>query len=418
MGLLDGFDLTDPKTLGLLQAGAQMMAMSGRSNQRSNLGQILSGGLSSGMNAYGGAIKAQQQQAEEQQQAEMRKMQMDELRRKTALDETVRGIYKKNFSDGSSAANPEWSFMDASKAATSGSAYDKPQYITKPAGLDLQKTALDLQGAGAYEQGMALQKQLRGENYKLGKDESLYDANNKLLASGVSSIPKKELKDGYIVQGEDGQWKIDPVLYQAHVNAKKAGATSVNVGKDNLGLKPIDRFNMEGKLSDDYRAETKLDQGVLSAASKIKTSLSKPGAIADQATIYSFAKMLDPEGAVREADYAAIMNTAGVGDRVKNYVQKLQTGEVLSDTQRKEMLDVMSRFESVASNRISNIRSNYSPRAESYNLDPNKLFMDAKKVNAAIDLPPNPTASTLQKGAVYNTPRGLAKWNGMAFVQE
>jgi len=74
----------------------------------------------------------------------------------------------------------------------------------------------------------------------------------------------------------------------------------------------------------------------------------------------------------------------------------MQTGEMLSPNQRKEMLDVMSRFEQVASSKIANIRNNYSERARSYNLAPEKLFMDAKKETA-----PAPQKTVVRTGT-YN----------------
>lgn len=359
-GLLD---FEDPRTMGLLNAGLGIMAQAGDTSRQFGLGQALASGLGTMQQTQLQAEMLKRQKAQEDLQMQMKTLQADEIKRRYAMDNAIRNEYKNAYT---------------------------------PDGLNLASLPNKLMGIGAFDEGLALQKQLRGENYKLGKDESLFSPDNKLIATGATTAPKRELKEGYITQDENGNWVIDKTLYEAHVKAKKAGATSVNVNKDNLGLTPSDRFNMEGKLSDDYRGETKTDQGVLSAVSKIKTSLSKPGALADQSAIYSFAKMLDPEGAVRESDYAAVMNTAGLEDRVKNYIQKMQTGEMLSPNQRKEMLDVMSRFEQVASSKIANVKNNYSERARSYNLAPEKLFMDAKKEVAA------PAQKTVVRTGMYN----------------
>lgn len=167
---------------------------------------------------------------------------------------------------------------------------------------------------------------------------------------------------------------VNRPLVAARKEIGKASATSVNVSTDNLGLKPKDRFEMEGKLADDYKATTKLDSGVLAATRKITTALGKDGALKDQAAIYSFAKMLDPEGAVRESDYAAIANTAGLLDRVRNYVQRLQTGEQLTPQQRTEMLDVAQAFDQVAQQRIAAAQESYSEQARAYNLRPEAVF--------------------------------------------
>ena len=200
-----------------------------------------------------------------------------------------------------------------------------------------------------------MEQQQKGQDYQLR-------ANNELI-------------------GADGQ--VNQPLLRAKTQVARAGASNVTVQPDNLGLKPKDRFEMEGKLADDYKASTKLDSGVLAATRKITTALGKDGALKDQAAIYSFAKMLDPEGAVRESDYAAIANTAGLLDRVRNYVQRLQTGEQLTPQQRKEMLDVASAFDQVAQQRIAAAQESYAEQARTYNLRPEAVFGASARQDSA-----------------------------------
>ena len=118
----------------------------------------------------------------------------------------------------------------------------------------------------------------------------------------------------------------------------------------------------------------------------------------DQAAIYSFAKMLDPEGAVREADYAAIANTAGLADRVRGYLNRLATGEQLNPTQRAEMLGMMSAFEAVATKRVNAAKADFSSQAERYNLRPDAVFSGSAK---------NDPASTEQ---APGTPKPTKRW--------
>jgi len=157
--------------------------------------------------------------------------------------------------------------------------------------------------------------------------------------------------------------------------AGRAGPTNVTVMPDSLGLKPKDKFEMEGKLRDDYVKQTDTDNKIVAGGQKLRSILSgDPTAMQDQAAIYSFAKLLDPDGAVREADYAAIMGTTGLVDRVKNSIQRLQNGQALSPTQRKEMESVLDKFDAVAKKRIGVAQKSYSGRAKMYNLDPNAVF--------------------------------------------
>jgi hypothetical protein len=164
-------------------------------------------------------------------------------------------------------------------------------------------------------------------------------------------------------------------------------STTVNVG-DNLGLKPKDRFEMEGKLSDDFLKATALDRNVLTSASKIRTALGLDGALKDQAAIYAFAKGLDPEGAVREADYAAISNSAGLIDRVRNYSNMLLKGERLTPTQRQEMVNFASAWEKVANSRIQSQRSRFSSQAQRYNLSPEAVLDPNNNANSGWSITP------------------------------
>jgi len=169
---------------------------------------------------------------------------------------------------------------------------------------------------------------------------------------------------------------------------KRAGATNLSVNTDNLGLKPKDRFEMEGKLADDYMKATEGDRKILGAVSKIKTALDQNGALKDQAAIYAFAKTLDPDGAVREADYAAIANSAGLIDRVRSYTDRLLKGEKLSPAQRQEMLNLGTAWEKVAASRIGPQRSRYTDQAQRYNLNPAAILDPQNNVNNGWSITP------------------------------
>lgn len=195
-----------------------------------------------------------------------------------------------------------------------------------------------------------------------------------------------------MIPGPDGTFVPNRPLIGAKKEIGAASSPKVNVNTDSLGLKPKDRFEMEGKLADDYKAVTKLDNLVLSATSKIKTALAQPGAIKDQAAIYSFAKMLDPDGAVREADYAAISNTAGLGDRIMSYIQRMKTGEQLTPTQRQEMLQMMEAFEGVAKGRIAAAQDDFGSQARQYNLRPDSVFSGSRTGGPAKPAGPKPSA--------------------------
>jgi hypothetical protein len=170
---------------------------------------------------------------------------------------------------------------------------------------------------------------------------------------------------------------------------KRAGATNLSVNTDNLGLKPKERFEMEDKLRNDYVKATGDDQAIMTTAADIKNILAQPGSLKDQAAIYKFAKALDPQGAVREADYAAIVKTAGGLEYLQNLANKALTGEQLSPGQRKQMADVTAAMARVAEQRIGRQQKTYGSRAKMYNLTPENVFStEASKGDGWAIVPP------------------------------
>lgn len=164
MGLLDNFNFDDPRTMGLLQAGLGVMAQAGDTSRPYNVGQALSGGL----NAYTGSIaaakKQKQDELEYKQEQEVRQMQMNEMRRKSQMEEAIRGQFQKAYQVGGKTVNPDWAFKDTFGGTPSG----QPQYIDKPEGMDQQALMKGLYGIGAHEQAMDVQSKLAKQAEEFG----------------------------------------------------------------------------------------------------------------------------------------------------------------------------------------------------------------------------------------------------------
>ena len=232
---------------------------------------------------------------------------------------------------------------------------------------------------GALDQGMRLHGALnpspKFETVAPGSSMYRMGANGPELAmtapkpiepkSLPSAVQEYEYAKGQGYKGTFEQWDTA---------RKRAGATSVNVNADNLGLKPKDRFDMEQKLSADYQKATVTDRAIVSTAQDVENILKQGGALKDQAAIYKFAKALDPEGAVREADYAAIVRTAGGLDYVQNLFNRALTGEQLSPKQRGEMSSLMNSMAGVAKQRITKQQKTFGGNAKMYNLEPSNVF--------------------------------------------
>lgn len=182
---------------------------------------------------------------------------------------------------------------------------------------------------------------------------------------------------------------------------------------------------MEQKLSADYQKATTTDRAIVSTAQDVANILKQGGALKDQAAIYKFAKALDPEGAVREADYAAIVRTAGGLDYVQNLFNRALTGEQLSPKQRGEMSSLMNSMASVAKQRISKQQQTFGNNAKMYNLQPSNVFQaseDAPLPEAAQSqsaaMPSLPPAQAHKGRTIRDTATGkMLQSNGMSWVE-
>lgn len=76
--------------------------------------------------------------------------------------------------------------------------------------------------------------------------------------------------------------------------------------------------------------------------------VSSPNAIGDVAVVVNFLKTIDPSSVARETEVAGVENARGIVSSVGNYFNKLQTGEKLSKSQRKEIASVANILSRVA----------------------------------------------------------------------
>jgi len=213
---------------------------------------------------------------------------------------------------------------------------------------------------------------------KLGANERLLEPKTNRVLVDAMPDPAKMSPVAQLMSEMNALPPGDPrrAIYQNAISKATTHqpGTTVTVQPDSLGLKPKDRFDMEQKLATDFTAATKTDRGIVSVSSDLNNILKQPGSLKDQAAIYKFAKFLDPDGAVREADYAAIVKTAGGLDYVKNMFNKAMTGEQLGPKQRAEMDSLVRSMAGVAQTRINGFKKRFGANARMYNLDPDNVF--------------------------------------------
>lgn len=377
MGLLDnvlGTSWDDPKTMATLQLAGGLLGGQGNTMQR----------LALGLNAYGatmGAAKRAQQEEEERKaimaqralQARMLEAQFadqqrarQEAQRQAELEERFR----------LNIPSPQGQALQAlgtDASPTLANAARMPQVDPRNQFLF---EALQARQIKPMEYLTSTQKDQTP--IKLGANERLLDPRTNRVLVDAMPDPAKLSPVAQLMTEMNALPPGDPrrAIYQSAITKATTHqpATTVTVQPDNLGLKPKDRFEMEQKLGTDYTNATKQDRAIISTAQDISGILQQGGALKDQAAIYKFAKALDPDGAVREADYAAIVRTAGGLDYVKALFNKALTGEQLSTNQRAEMSRLMQSMAAVAQARVDRAKERFGANAKLYNLNPDNVF--------------------------------------------
>ena len=163
--------------------------------------------------------------------------------------------------------------------------------------------------------------------------------------------------------------------------------------------------DVEMKLSDDYRTESKGFAETSSAMKKvlsaIETADKNPGSALAAGT--AFMKILDPNSVVRETELGMALNASGWFDRATNYVNTLKNGRIMTKEQQKNLREAANALFEEAKASQMEIDGAYRRRATDYGANPDRVIVDrgqnkpAQKPIAA--LPPGVAAALAKHGA-------------------
>lgn len=120
---------------------------------------------------------------------------------------------------------------------------------------------------------------------------------------------------------------------------------------------------------------TKSTQDVAVAYEKVKSSSAEPSAAGDLSLIFNYMKMLDPGSVVREGEFANAQNAAGVPDRVRNWYNKLMSGERLNPTQRQDFTKQAENVFKSQMEQQKRFNKNYETLSEQYGVGSDKVVL-------------------------------------------
>ena len=133
-------------------------------------------------------------------------------------------------------------------------------------------------------------------------------------------------------------------------------------------------FDAENKIYTEYtKATSSIVEGRI-AFNKLKQAAEQADGPGDLALVFSFMKMLDPGSVVRESEFAAAQDTAGLFQKLQVLGQKVKDGSLLSVEQRKGFLDLSQKFLNSGNAHMATIRRNKGLQVKNYGLNAANVF--------------------------------------------
>jgi hypothetical protein len=136
--------------------------------------------------------------------------------------------------------------------------------------------------------------------------------------------------------------------------------------------------DVELKLQDDYRNESKGFSETSTAMKKIlgaiTTADKNPGSALAAGT--AFMKLLDPNSVVRESELGMALNASGWFDRALNVANTLQSGKVMTATQKANLKKAAETLFEEAKAAQREVDAAYEQRAKAYGADPSRVIVD------------------------------------------
>ena len=168
-------------------------------------------------------------------------------------------------------------------------------------------------------------------------------------------------------------------------------------------------------ISNDFANATKDDREIAKTYKAMQSYTENPSPASDISLVFAFYKTIDPTSVVREGEYDKLKSSAGLPDRVRSYINTLQTGQQLTDAQRKDLLDT-ARY-NVASRipQAEHTVNLYTNLVSTLKEDPNKVIRNpyAGLFDNQTPPPRNTPPAAPPSGAPSANPPSM-RWNDKA----
>lgn len=167
-----------------------------------------------------------------------------------------------------------------------------------------------------------------------------------------ANLSIQELSDGrkYYV---DPAGKVPPRLVNPDMEAGPDAKAEQDLRKEFSGL-PANK---------DFSAQSQ-------AFGRVIASTDNPSPAGDLALIFNYMKLLDPGSVVRESEFATAAASGSYGERIQAAVNRVNTGERLSDDMRQDFLKRSEMLYNEAERGFDSLYGQYADRAKGYGMSP------------------------------------------------
>lgn len=216
---------------------------------------------------------------------------------------------------------------------------------------------------------------------------------------------------------------LQPLADALYANAENMTADQIQASVQSIREKDAQfKVNTEKELRNEYNQlpAVKEFSTVRTAYKQISNALANPSAANDLAAATKFMKLLDPGSVVRESELGLAMAATGAIDRMQNYFQRLQNGQMLNPSQRADFKRAAELAYQAAEETYGQISDQYVDLSKSYGVSPDNVVLkskrDAGKPNAKPNVPQRNTKGwTLSVDANGN--RAYVSPDGMQFEE-
>tara|TARA_R110000803_G_scaffold60341_2_gene119529 strand:+ start:214 stop:1488 length:1275 start_codon:yes stop_codon:yes gene_type:complete len=261
-----------------------------------------------------------------------------------------------------------------------------------PGDTSQDKTRMDVIMKGAVDDPLTTDIDERVGNILRSEfDSNLHLPKSSLDTSTTSDVPSTQLAKLYsdLEKAEVGSPQREAIQKQIDAEITKAGFDK-------------ELFEAENKILADYTKKTKeLVESEISYNKLAEARNAKDG-VGDLAMVFSFMKMLDPGSVVRESEFSAAQNTAGLFQKLLVAAENIQKGDLLSEKQRTNFLELSKKFLEAGRLHMAKIRLDKGLQVKNYGLNPVNIFgseiappsfyLDEEVYNAAKEAGITPTA--------------------------